>query len=64
MIISEAERGMEGFVIFVVRANLNLPPPGATIVGGDEFRGENRPSLLTQRGEGCRDFDKQAQIGI
>jgi hypothetical protein len=64
MIISEAEQEIEGFVIFIVRSNLNLPPPGAAIVGGDEFRGENRPSLLTQRGEGCRDFDKQAPIGI
>jgi len=39
------------FVIFVVRANLNLPLPEAAIVGGDESRGENRPSHLTYKGE-------------
>jgi hypothetical protein len=52
LIISEAGREIEGFVIFVIRANLNPVFPGAAIVGGDESRGEISPSPITHRGEG------------
>ena len=34
MIISEAGSEIEGFVIFIVRANLNLPPLGPQSSGG------------------------------
>lgn len=71
LIISEAGLDIDGFIIFVFRANHNPVPRGAAIVRGDESRGENSPSPLTHRGDArarldppaFRAFDKRAPTG-
>jgi hypothetical protein len=74
-IISEAEREIDGFIIFVSRANLKAPPKGPQSSGGMNpgVKFLPPPSPLEVRVENpgyppvfkaVRGFDKRSRIGI